>query len=219
MLACLKTSSSFFIYPSSVSNLTLDSRNTVTVMSSEQARLFEYFSTLSSQAGCSFMKALYCISFLCQSPFPVAVLCQTTMTLCFLQVACRQACHEPWGLTVSRRTTSKPLLRLSVFKSFATLPFLDLTFFFSHFMFPLISCFPLTVFYFFFFSHLSCTYLFPSMPNLSLATSCFSFVFPCIYTSFPFCIPSSLLPLSRRPGQKMVCQTFPVQAVVPDHTS
>lgn len=129
MLACLKASSSFFIYPSSVSNLTLDSRNTVTFMSSEQARLFEYFSTLSSQAGCSFMKALYCISFLCQSPFPVAVLCQTTMTLCFLQVACRQACHEPWGLTVSRRTTSKPLLRLSVFKSFATLPFLDLTFF------------------------------------------------------------------------------------------
>lgn len=125
-----------FIYPSSVSNLTLDSRNTVTFMSSEQARLFEYFSTLSSQAGCSFMKALYCISFLCQSPFPVAVLCQTTMTLCFLQVACRQACHEPWGLTVSRRTTSKPLLRLSVFKSFATLPFLDLTFFSPT------SCFP-----------------------------------------------------------------------------
>lgn len=136
MLACLKTSSSFFIYPSCVLNLTLDSRNTVTVMSSEQARLFEYFSTLSSQAGCSFMKALYCISFLCQSPFPVAVLCQTTMTLCFLQVACRQACHEPWGLTVSHRTTSKPLLRLSVFKSFATLPFLDLPFF------PPTSCFP-----------------------------------------------------------------------------
>lgn len=66
-----------------------------------------------SQAGCSFVKALYCISFLCQSPFPVAVPCQT-MTLCFLQVAWRRVCHEPRGLTASHWTTSKTPLRLSV---------------------------------------------------------------------------------------------------------
>lgn len=41
----------------------------LTVMCYEQAGLFEYFSASGSQAGCSFVKALYCISFLCQSPF------------------------------------------------------------------------------------------------------------------------------------------------------
>ncbi|KAK9532673.1 hypothetical protein VZT92_010047 [Zoarces viviparus] len=73
---------------------------TLTVVCYEQAGLFECFSAPGSQAGCSFVKALYCISFLCQSPFPVAVRCQT-MTLGFLQVAWRRACHEPWGLTAS----------------------------------------------------------------------------------------------------------------------
>lgn len=73
----------------------------LTVMCYEQTHLFEYFSASDSQAGCSIVKALYCISFLCQSPFPVAVPCQTMMTLCFLQVAWRQVCHEPWGLPAS----------------------------------------------------------------------------------------------------------------------
>ncbi|TNN71376.1 hypothetical protein EYF80_018454 [Liparis tanakae] len=45
-------------------------------------------------------------------PFPVAVWCQT-MTLRFLQVAWRRACHEPRGLTASHRTTSETPLRLS----------------------------------------------------------------------------------------------------------
>ncbi|KAK1883470.1 Mini-chromosome maintenance complex-binding protein [Dissostichus eleginoides] len=49
---------------------------------------------------------------LLKEPFPVAVPCQT-MTLCFLQVAWRQACHEPRGLTASPRTTSETPLRLS----------------------------------------------------------------------------------------------------------
>lgn len=93
----------------------------LTVVCYEQAGLFEYFSAPGSQAGCSFMKALYCISFLCQGPFPVAVLCQTTMTLCFLQVAWRQVCHEPWGLTAGHRTTSLPppqfSLSVSLFSS------------------------------------------------------------------------------------------------------
>lgn len=99
----------------------------LTVMCYEQAGLFEYFIASGSQAGCSFVKALYCISFLCQSPFPVAVACQT-MTLCFLQVAWRQACHEPWGLDANHWTTSEPLRYLPAFKSFPTLPFLDITY-------------------------------------------------------------------------------------------
>lgn len=85
----------------------------LTVMCYEQARLFEYFSAPVSQAGCSFVKALYCISFLCQSPFPVAVPCQT-MTPGFLQVAWRRACHEPRGLTASHWTTLETPLCPSV---------------------------------------------------------------------------------------------------------
>ena len=76
----------------------------LTVVCYEQARLFEYFSAPVSQAGCSFVKALYCISFLCQSPLPVAVPCQT-MTPGFLRVAWRRACHEPRGLTASHGAT------------------------------------------------------------------------------------------------------------------
>lgn len=68
----------------------------LTVVCYEQGGLFEYFSTLGSQAGCSFVKALYCISFLCQSRFPVAVLCQT-MTPGFLQVAWRRALPRALG--------------------------------------------------------------------------------------------------------------------------
>lgn len=41
---------------------------------------------------------------------------------------------------------------------------------------------------------------------------------PCVHTSFPLCIPSSLLPLSHCPGQKRVCQAFPERATGPDHT-
>ncbi|CAB1452987.1 unnamed protein product [Pleuronectes platessa] len=80
-----------------------------------------------SQAGCSFVKALYCISFLCQSPFPVAVPCQTTMTLCFLQVAWRQVCHEPQGLTASHRATSEPPTPSGLSSPSPTLPSLGLT--------------------------------------------------------------------------------------------
>lgn len=39
----------------------------LTVVCYEQGGLFEYFSASGSQAGCSLVKALYCISFLCQS--------------------------------------------------------------------------------------------------------------------------------------------------------
>lgn len=112
----------------------------LTVMCYEQARLFEYFSAPVSQAGCSFVKALYCISFLCQSPFPVAVPCQT-MTPGFLQVAWRRACHEPRGLTASHWTTLETPLCPSVclLSSHSG----------SHFsFFP-----PFFPFYFFFYSH------------------------------------------------------------------
>lgn len=94
----------------------------------EQARLFRYFNASGSQAGCGFVKALYCISFLCQSPFPVAVPCQA-MTLCFLQVAWRRACHEPRGPSTSHWTPRVPSLRLLSSRSQA-LPLLELIFFF-----------------------------------------------------------------------------------------
>lgn len=103
----------------------------------EQAAVFQYFSASGSWASCSFEKTMYCISFLCQSTFPAVQPCQTTMTLCFLQVAWRWVCHEPWGLTASHWITSKSphaLLSLiaisrlfvfpsSLFSTFSSCPF------------------------------------------------------------------------------------------------
>lgn len=177
----------------------------LTVMCYEQAQLFEYFSASGSQAGCSFVKALYCISFLCQSPFPVAVLCQTTMTLRFLRVAWRQACHEPQGLTASHWTTSQAPSPsgLSAFKSFpppcphwitlfpcptfSLIPYLPVTAAFCSFPPPSV--------------HFSPT----SSPVFSFTTSFqsfapFSSVFPSVRTSsfllHPF-FPPPFVPLSR----------------------
>lgn len=125
----------------------------LTVVCYEQAGLFEYFSASGSQAGCSFVKDLYCISFLCQSPFPVALPCQT-MTPGFLQVAWRRACHEPWGLTASHWTTSVAPT-LSAFKSppcafeahvflFSLPPFNSFFFYFALISLPssILSCLP-----------------------------------------------------------------------------
>lgn len=83
-------------------NGNMDSR-----VSTELVWVFECLNAPLSRVDCSFVKALYCISFLSQSPFPVAVPCQTTMTRRFLRVACRQVCHEPWGFTASHWTTSR----------------------------------------------------------------------------------------------------------------
>lgn len=175
----------------------------------------------------AFVKALYCISFLRQSPFPVAVPCQT-MTLCFLQVAWRRACHEPWGLAAGHRTTSEPP-PLCLSASFQVIPHLAL--FGSHFFhtLSLVSLNSLPPFHscFFYFAPISFTpllsiYLLSLLQYflislLSVLTP-FSSMFPSVHTSFPLCIPSSLLPLSHCPGQKRVCQAFPVQAAGPDHT-
>lgn len=158
----------------------------LTVMCYEQARLFEYFSAPVSQAGCSFVKALYCISFLCQSPFPVAVPCQT-MTPGFLQVAWRRACHEPRGLTASHWTTLETPLCPSVclLSSHSG----------SHFSF-----FP--PFYFFFtltsFTPLPSTSFSPSF-NILFATSWLSFSSLCphlLSSLHPF-FPPPFVPLSR----------------------
>ena len=184
----------------------------LTVVCYEQARLFEYFSAPVSQAGCSFVKALYCISFLCQSPLPVAVPCQT-MTPGFLRVAWRRACHEPRGLTASHGATLEtplcpPVCLLSSHSE-------------SHFSSPPFNSF--FFFFFFFFFLLSCPSLLfhlPPSPPPSVfylpPPDCPSP--PCVHTSFPLCIPSSLLPLSHCPGQKRVCQAFPERATGPDHT-
>lgn len=114
-------------------------------------------------------------------------------------------CHEPWGLTASHWTTSVAPT-LSAFKS-PPCAFEAHVFLFS---LP-----PFNSLILLFCSHFS-----PFFYILLFATSCLSSssMFPSVHTSFPLCIPSSLLPLSHCPGQERVCQAFPVQAAGPDHT-
>lgn len=162
----------------------------LTVMCYEQAGLFEYFSAAGSQAGCSFVKALYCISFLCQSLFSCGGAVSNDDPPGFLQVAWRRA--PPRALWPSPPTFARPrLCRRSSHSPPCA---------FEARVFP-----PSP-------SPLSSVVLLSSLPSSTLS------VHPSVHTSFPLRIPSSLLPLSHCPGQRRVRQAFPVQAAGPDHT-
>lgn len=181
----------------------------LTVMCYEQTGLFEYFSAPGSKAGCRFVKALYCISFLCQSPFPVAVPCQTTMTLCFLQVAWRQVCHEPWGFHASQRVPPS-----SVCLRFSHCPFYSSLFFILHLTSMFLA--------------LLSSWLFPFslkpvslFATLCLALACFSSMFSSVHTPF---LAASLLPSFlcaatqvRRSVRRFLCkpqvQTTPCEGI------
>lgn len=142
----------------------------LTVVCYEQAGLFEYFSASGSQAGCSFVKALYCISFLCQSPFPVAVPCQT-MTPGFLQVAWRRAL--PRALGPHRQPLNNLRGPHSLRFQVPHLVLLKLTFSFFLYL-------PLTLWFFYF-------------ALISLPSSVFSYLPP------PACPPPPCFPLSTPP--------------------
>ncbi|CAL8387273.1 unnamed protein product [Boreogadus saida] len=51
------------------------------------------------------LRVQYCISFLCQRPFPAVLRSQTTMTFCFLRW---RRCHEPRGSTTTRPSSTPP---------------------------------------------------------------------------------------------------------------
>ena len=90
----------------------------------------------------------------------------------------------------------------------------------SHFSSPLLTPSSSSSFFFFLLSCPSLLFHLPPSPPPSVfylpPPDCPSP--PCVHTSFPLCIPSSLLPLSHCPGQKRVCQAFPERATGPDHT-
>lgn len=174
---------------------------TTEILTHEQARLLQCFNASVSEAGCSFKRTLYCISFLCQSPLPVAVLCQTLMTSRFLRVAWRQACHEPRASPPAPEQPLSPY-SLSIINLFWNCSWLLLSAFFQFSSF--------IIFY-----HSS-----PVYPPLFCFPPLF-FCLPLLASNTPFSLPfpsASLLSLSVCPGQKRVCQTFPVQAADLDHT-
>lgn len=104
----------------------------LTVACCEEAGLFEYFSVLGSQAGCSIVKAPYCISFLCQSP----VSCGGAVSNDDPQLPeSRMETGLPRALEPHRQPPSNlRALTLSAFKSFHALSCLDL---FSYFLLTL----------------------------------------------------------------------------------
>lgn len=107
-----------------------------TVACCEEAGLFEYFSVLGSQAGsqagCSIVKAPYCISFLCQSP----VSCGGAVSNDDPQLPdSRMETGLPRALEPHRQSPRNlRALTLSAFKSFHALSCLDL---FSYFLLTL----------------------------------------------------------------------------------